>query len=82
VTAVLLGGVPQPLPRRGQPVVLDLTDPDHRNVPARVELRVPVGTLGLQQQAERIQDAGRRVATRTGHCDDSTEQCRGREGRP
>ena len=55
VTAVLLGGVPQPLPRTGQPVVLDLTDPDDRGVPARVELCVPVGTLGLQQQAERIQ---------------------------
>lgn len=52
VTAVTAGGVAQPLPLKGAPVVLDLTDTPEG---ATVELQVPVRALGLQQQAERVQ---------------------------
>ena len=54
VTAVTIGGVSQPLPVKGAPVVLDLSEPNSGKQ-ATVELRVPVGALGLQQQAEQIQ---------------------------
>jgi hypothetical protein len=54
VTAVTIGGVSQPLPVKGAPVVLDLSGPNSGKQ-ATVDLRVPVGALGLQQQAERIQ---------------------------
>jgi len=54
VAAVSIGGVWQPVPLRGAPVVLDLTG-QHRGATATVDLRVPVGALGLQQQAVRIQ---------------------------
>lgn len=92
VTAVTVAGVSQPLPGKGAPVVVDLTRPDSRGAPVRVELRVPVAVLGLQRKAERVQrklaeattsPALRKLGEQAQHTADTVARAtRDREGRP